>query len=84
MFLDFDAYGVSLMPLIESARPRLALASSRTAAALPINLLRVALSEDLSGLSPDDRRRAGLALLTGVGAPRDIARTQSPRCRGEC
>ena len=74
VFLDFDAYDISPIPLIETVRPRMALASTRTASALPVDLLRVALSEDHSGLAPAERRSAGLALLTGVGAPRDIKR----------
>jgi hypothetical protein len=73
VFLNFDAYEAGPVPLIEAVRPTLALANSRTTSVLPVDLLGVALSEDPSSLSAEDRRRVGLALLTGIGAPRNIA-----------
>lgn len=63
---DSDAFFAAFNPLVTAA-------PSARAGLLPAALLKAAI--DAPGrLSDADRRRAGLALVAGIGAPRDIAR----------
>ncbi|MCG6901786.1 MAG: hypothetical protein LJE68_03810, partial [Rhodobacter sp.] len=72
-FLDFDAMDGDLSVVFDTLRPRLALAAARRNDILPVALLQQALGEDAAQLSIEDRKRLGIALVTGVGAPRNSA-----------
>lgn len=72
VFLDFDRYEDDPRAVFDDLRPRLALAPRRQAEVLPLDLLTRALGDAADGLSDADRKRVGLALVTGVGAPRNV------------
>jgi hypothetical protein len=72
VYLDFQAYESDPRLMFEDLVPVLTLAPARARAALAVDLVRRALSEDASGLSADERLRVGTALISGVGAPRNL------------
>ncbi|MBV0912963.1 hypothetical protein [Anianabacter salinae] len=69
-YIDFEALEASPLAAFDTLRPVLGVAPAAHADVLPTALLTAALNE--ADMSPEDRRRAGLALVTGTGAPRDI------------
>lgn len=70
LYLDFDGYDDDAQLMFEDLRPQLVLAPAPARAMLPAATLRAALTG--AALSPEDRLSAGLALLTGTGAPRNV------------
>jgi len=85
VYVDFVAYQDSPWLIFEDLQPVVSLAPVRSRAALPVALLIAALGDGLDGLSRDDRCRAGIALFTGVGAPRNRAAGEAllaPMARG--
>lgn len=72
VFLDFEAYEHDPRLAFEDLMPRLALVPARAKAALPTALVRLALGESAADISAQDRLRVGKALVSGVGAPRNI------------
>lgn len=73
VYLDFIAYEDGPAQVIEDLQPVVSLAPAAARSALPAPLLRDVLNAPEAAAS-EDRRAVGLALLTGEGAPRDLAR----------
>ncbi len=71
-YLDLVAFERDPREVFETLRPVLATAPVRRPDVLPAELLARALT-DAAGLSAEERRRAGLALARGAGAPRNLA-----------
>ena len=71
-YLDFVAFGEDPREIFETLNPVLSTVPIRQPDMLPADLLRRALSGD-AGLTAEERRRAGLALARGAGAPRNPA-----------
>jgi hypothetical protein len=71
-YLDFVAFGEDPREIFETLNPVLSTAPIRRPDMLPADLLRRALSGD-PALTAEERRRAGLALARGAGAPRNLA-----------
>lgn len=71
VFLDFEAMEDELAVVFDTLRPRMALAPARQSGMLPVALLKQAMGADAAQLSAPDRKRLGIALVTGVGAPRN-------------
>lgn len=63
---DPDALFAALNPLVTAA-------PSARLGMVPVSVLKAAIDAP-AGLSEADRRRAGLALVAGIGAPRDVVR----------
>ncbi|WP_226780984.1 hypothetical protein [Oceaniglobus trochenteri] len=72
IYLDILSYEDNPAQAFSDMRPRLALAPATARATLPVALIEQALAETPNDLSTDDRRRVGIALATGVGAPRNV------------
>ncbi len=72
VYLDFNAFEDDPRAVFETLKPRLALTSGKVSSLLPTALLRQAMGPDAGALSEEDRRKVGLALISGDGAPRDI------------
>lgn len=72
LYLDFEAYEEDPRLAFEDLMPRLVLVPAKAKTALPSDLVRLALGENAASLSPADRLRVGTALVSGVGAPRNI------------
>jgi TPR repeat protein len=71
VFLDVELIEDDPRELFDPLMPVVALRSSARAALLPGDLLLAAMEEP-AALSLDDRKRVGLALVTGEGAPRNV------------
>ena len=71
VFVDVEELE-NLEYLFETLQPILSLAPSSASEILALDVLKKALSDDAKGLSADDQRSAGIALVTGVGAPRNL------------
>lgn len=74
VFLDFEAMEDDLRNVFDTLQPTLALAPARASDVLPVALLQQATGADAAQMSVDDRRSLGFALVTGVGAPRNVAK----------
>lgn len=72
-FLDLDVMEDDLRNAFETLQPRLALTRSSTADIIPAALLAQAIGPTAGTLSVEDRQRVGMALVTGNGAPRNVA-----------
>ena len=72
-FVDQEVFDDGPLALIELLEPTVSRAPAAEGRALPAALIARALSEP-EALAPADRRRAGLALLTGDGAPLAVSR----------
>ena len=72
MYVDFIAYGDDPIFAFEDLQPRLSLAPAPARATLPAALVQQALGDDASSLDSDTLRDVGIALVTGIGAPRNI------------
>lgn len=72
VYLDFDLFQEDPGEIFETLMPRVALAPASRSEILPVDLLSAALSGG-ADLSDAERLTVGTALLTGVGAPRNIA-----------
>lgn len=71
-YLDLAAFEDNPREIFESLNPVLSIAPIRRPDMLPADLLRRALAAD-AGLTAEERRRAGLALARGQGAPRNLS-----------
>lgn len=71
VYLDFELFEDDPRYVFDTLRPVVALAPASTARMLPVALLQQALG-DASGMSIEDRRTVGLALVNGDGAPRNV------------
>jgi hypothetical protein len=71
-YLDFAAFENDPREIFETLNPVLSTAPIRRPDMLSAELLRRALAGD-AGLTAEERRRAGLALARGEGAPRNLA-----------
>ncbi len=71
-FLDFEAMERSPAETFDTLKPRLALASSGARQVLPASLISQAMGPEAGALAEADRRKVGLALISGDGAPRDL------------
>ncbi len=71
IFLDFELFEDEPAEVFASLQPRVALAPARTSEVLPAALLRLAM-DDSPDLTDEDRLSVGEALITGMGAPRNI------------
>ncbi|PCH74327.1 MAG: hypothetical protein COC12_03900 [Rhodobacteraceae bacterium] len=71
-YLDFPAYEEDPRLLFDDLAPQLSLAPASARAAIPVDLVRAALGDKAGDLSADDRLRVGTALVSGIGAPRNI------------
>lgn len=72
VYLDFEVFQDNPVEIFETLMPRVSLAPAARSEILPVELLSAGLSGG-ADLSEDERRTTGTALLTGVGAPRNIA-----------
>jgi len=72
VFLDFDAYDDDPRFLFEDLKPRLNLAPASARSTLPVDLVRRAMGEDVATMSADERLLVGIALMRGVGVPRNV------------
>lgn len=72
IFVDFLLYEDEPQVMFEDLQPRLVLAPAAARAALPAAMLQAALN-DANALSPSDQLIVGRALLSGNGAPRNLA-----------
>jgi len=54
-------------------QPVLSLSPAPARTALPAALVSQAVGDAADGMDPDDRRRVGVALATGLGAPRNVS-----------
>ncbi len=70
--VDFQLYDTEPWQMFTDLRPRVSLAPAQARAALPVALLSTALGENAATLGADELLRVGLALTSGVGAPRNI------------
>jgi len=68
-FLDFEAMGDDLRVVFDTLRPQLSLAPARVRDILPVSLLQASGSD----ISAEDRKKLGIALISGIGAPRNAA-----------
>ncbi len=73
VFIDFEYYEDDPSAIFEDLQPRLTLAPASAADLIDLSLLSALLAGDLPDLALPERRRLGLALLEGVGAPRNVA-----------
>ncbi len=71
-YLDFPAYEEDPRLLFDDLAPQLSLAPASARAAIPVDLVRAALGDKAGELSVEDRLRIGTALVSGIGAPRNI------------
>ncbi len=71
VYLDFESFARDPREVFAALRPRVATAPATAREMLPAALISAALQG--SDLAPEERRQVGLALLSGRGAPRDIA-----------
>jgi hypothetical protein len=71
-YLDFRAMQDDPREAFATLQPLLSLAPARRDRMLPVSLLTDAMGDGASFLSNDDRRSAGIALVTGEGAPRNL------------
>jgi hypothetical protein len=74
IFVDYMAYEDDPKLMFQDLKPIVSLAAAPARAALPAALLSQAMGEGAATLSDADRARVGTALVTGVGAPRNVAR----------
>ena len=72
VYLDLDAMDESAAAMFDILQPRVALAPTSRTEMLPAALLQSAMA-DPETLSPDDAKRVGIALMSGVGAPRNAS-----------
>ncbi len=72
VYLDFDKYERDPKRLFDDLDPRLVLIPARAKATLTAGFLTRALGSDSQSMSEGERLRAGIALTSGIGAPRDI------------
>jgi len=72
VFVDVEQMDGDLEYVFETLQPIVSLAPSSVNAMLPLDLLQKALASNKEAMSDDDLRRAGIALITGVGAPRNL------------
>ncbi len=72
-YVDFQLYEVEPWQVFADLSPRVSLAPAQARAALPVALLSKALGENAAALDAADLLRVGLALTSGIGAPRNIA-----------
>ena len=70
VYIDFEALDRGRVDPFEVFQPVVRLAPSARQEMLPASLLKSAM-EDATTLSVEDRKRVGIALMTGVGAPRN-------------
>lgn len=73
VFLAFEDYNQTPSKVFADLAPRLALAPVATANVLASDVLSRVLAGDTAGLSGDQMRAVGVALATGIGAPRNLA-----------
>ncbi len=73
VFLDFEAMESDPREAFAALGPVVSLTPARLEDALPSKLVGRALGEELSDLSDAQRLDVGRALITGTGAPRNIA-----------
>jgi len=71
-YLDFEAMERSPIKAFDTLQPRLSLTSSAVSKLVPASLLQQALGADAAAMSDADKRMAGLALISGTGAPRNL------------
>ena len=72
VFLDIAAYDDDPAQLFTDLQPVLTVVDKSARAAVPTDLLRQALGADADQLSDADKRAVGTALITGIGAPRNV------------
>jgi len=73
VYLDFQSYEDDPRLVFDDLKPILSLAPASARAALPADLLRRALGDEAAGLSVEERLLVGTALISGVGAPRNVS-----------
>lgn len=73
VYLDLAAIEDDPRELFEALRPVVALAPASVTELLPAALLSQAMGAEAAAMPEADRRRVGLALVTGRGAPRNLA-----------
>ncbi len=71
-YLDFEAMEDDPREAFAALQPLMSLAPAQRAQMLPVSLLNDAMGDGASFLSDDDRLRAGTALMSGNGAPRNL------------
>ncbi len=71
--LDLERYGSEPTAMVADLQPVVATAPRSAMDLLPAALVAAATGSGADTLSVEDRRRAGMALLTGEGAPVDLA-----------
>ncbi|MEM9247171.1 MAG: hypothetical protein AAGB05_00595 [Pseudomonadota bacterium] len=72
VYLDIQRWADAPGEVFDALVPRLTTARAGSASVLPLDMIRQALTGDHSSLSNEEKLRLGEALLTGVGAPRDL------------
>ncbi|MEM6696506.1 MAG: hypothetical protein AAF626_17735 [Pseudomonadota bacterium] len=72
-YIDVFAIEDDPAELFVTLQPKISLAPARVSEALAADLLRRAMGTDAEGLSEEDRFRVGEALITGIGAPRNVS-----------
>lgn len=70
-YIDFEFMEDDIREVFDVLQPTLSVAPRRASAALPIDLLQQALGDGASSLTEAERKTVGIALVTGVGAPRN-------------
>ncbi len=73
VYIDFEAIDDDPDEIFVLFEPKLALAPARVSAAVPVALLGQATGDAAADLSDADKATVGEALLTGVGAPRNVS-----------
>ncbi|MDJ0827403.1 MAG: hypothetical protein QNJ16_18070, partial [Rhodobacter sp.] len=71
-YIDFEGIEDDLRIAFDAMQPRLALVPTRADEMLPVTFLTQALGPEAASMSTDDRKRVGIALVTGNGAPRNV------------
>ena len=71
-FVDLEVINEDPRAIFDTFAPRLALAPASRSKMIPVALLRQALGPEAAQLSAEDRRRIGIALVNGEGAPRNV------------
>jgi hypothetical protein len=71
LFLDVIAYEDDPQMMFTDLRPMVSLTPATARAALPAALVSQAMGDGAATMADEDRRRVGVALITGVGAPRN-------------
>jgi len=71
-FLDFEAMEDDPRAAFDTLMPRLSLAPAHVSDMLPVALIAQAMGSEAASLPEADRRTAGIAMVTGTGAPRNL------------